>query len=86
MKNNIKALTLGIATLPILVMLTLLVVGYALMGLRIEPLLLLSAVFTALLALWQGYSWDEIMHSIVQKLAKAMPVILILVCVGGANR
>lgn len=83
MKNNIKALTLGMATLPILVMLTLLVVGYALMGLRIEPLLLLSAVFTALLALWQGYSWDEIMHSIVQKLAKAMPVILILVCVGG---
>ncbi len=83
MKQERKKLTLGLATLPILVMLVLLIVGYVLMGLRIEPLLLLSAVFTALLACWQGYSWDEIIQSIVQKLAKAMPVILILVCVGG---
>lgn len=83
MKQERKTLTLGLATLPILVMLGLLIVGYVLMGLRIEPLLLLSAIFTALLACWQGYSWDEIIQSIVQKLAKAMPVILILVCVGG---
>ncbi|MCE9951400.1 Na+/H+ antiporter NhaC [Aeromonas allosaccharophila] len=83
MKKERKTLTLGLAALPILVMLVLLIVGYVLMGLRIEPLLLLSAVSTALLACWQGYSWDEIIQSIVQKLAKAMPVILILVCVGG---
>ena len=40
MKQERKKLTLGLATLPILVMLVLLIVGYVLMGLRIEPLLL----------------------------------------------
>ena len=81
--DNKKELSLGLALLPIVSMLTLLVVGYGQFGLRIEPLLLLSAGITAALAYWQGYRWDDIIESIVAKLAKAMPVILILVCVGG---
>ncbi|CAI0859353.1 Sodium/proton antiporter [Serratia fonticola] len=78
-----KTLNLWLALLPIVAMLTLLIVGYGGWELRIEPLLLLSAAVAAGLALWQGYSWDDIINSIVSKLAKAMPVIMILICVGG---
>ncbi|ALX94170.1 sodium:proton antiporter [Serratia fonticola] len=78
-----KTLNLWLALLPIVAMLTLLIVGYGVWELRIEPLLLLSAAVAAWLALWQGYSWDDIINSIVSKLAKAMPVIMILICVGG---
>lgn len=78
-----KTLNLWLALLPIVAMLTLLIVGYGVWELRIEPLLLLSAAVAAGLAVWQGYSWDDIINSIVSKLAKAMPVIMILICVGG---
>lgn len=82
--DNKKELSLGLALLPIIAMLSFLVIGYGQFGLRIEPLLLLSAFVAAALAYWQGYRWDDIINSIVAKLAKAMPVILILVCVGGS--
>jgi len=75
--------SLGLAVAPIAAMLSLLVIGYGIFGLRIEALLLTSAVFTGLIAAKIGYSWDDIMGAIVDKLAKAMPVILILVSVGG---
>lgn len=78
-----KDLGLGLALLPIISMLVLLVIGYGQFGLRIEPLLLVSAGVAAALAFWQGYNWNDVIDSIVAKLAKAMPVILILVCVGG---
>lgn len=81
--NNKKTLSLGLALIPIISMLTLLIVGYGVMGLRIEPLLLCSAAIAAGLAYWQGYCWDDVINSIVSKLAKAMPVVMILICVGG---
>ncbi|MBW7982989.1 Na+/H+ antiporter NhaC [Enterobacillus tribolii] len=82
-ENDKKTLSFGLALIPIVSMLALLIIGYGVMELRIEPLLLFSATIAAGIAWWQGYSWDEIMHSIVSKLAKAMPVIMILICVGG---
>ena len=81
--NNKKKLNLGLAMLPIVAMLLLLIIGYGQLGLRIEPLLLVSAAIAAALAWWQGYRWEDIIDSIVAKLAKAMPVIMILICVGG---
>lgn len=78
-----KALTLGLAVMPIAAMLLLLTIGYGQLGLRIEPLLMISATIAALLARWQGYSWNDILSAIIAKLAKAMPVIMILICVGG---
>ncbi|HFO2534802.1 TPA: Na+/H+ antiporter NhaC, partial [Yersinia enterocolitica] len=75
--DNKKDLGLGLALLPIISMLALLVIGYGQFGLRIEPLLLLSAGVAATLAFWQGYHWNDIIDLIVAKLAKAMPVILI---------
>lgn len=78
-----KALSLGLAVMPIVAMLLLLTIGYGQFDLRIEPLLMISAAITALLAYWQGYSWKDIINAIVAKLARAMPVIMILICVGG---
>ncbi|WP_431712744.1 aminotransferase class I/II-fold pyridoxal phosphate-dependent enzyme [Serratia marcescens] len=78
-----KTLSLDLALLPIVAMLLLLIIGYGQFGLRIEPLLLVSAGIAAALAWWQGYRWDDIIDAIVSKLAKAMPVIMILICVGG---
>ncbi|MGV7963884.1 Na+/H+ antiporter NhaC [Photorhabdus tasmaniensis] len=81
--DNKKKLNLGLAMLPIVAMLLLLIIGYGQLGLRIESLLLVSAGIAAALAYWQGYRWNDIIDSIVAKLAKAMPVIMILICVGG---
>lgn len=81
--NMIKPLSLRLALVPVMGMLFFLVVGYGVMGLRIEPLLLCSAAVAAVIAVWQGYGWDDIIDAVVSKLARAMPVILILVCVGG---
>ncbi|WP_340611005.1 Na+/H+ antiporter NhaC [Xenorhabdus bharatensis] len=81
--DNKKKLSLGLAILPIAAMLLLLIIGYGQLGLRIESLLLASAVIASLLAYWQGYHWNDIIDAIVTKLVKAMPVIMILICVGG---
>ena len=45
--NDKKKLNLGLAMLPIVAMLLLLIIGYGQLGLRIEPLLLASAGVTA---------------------------------------
>ncbi|QMD49271.1 Na+/H+ antiporter NhaC [Citrobacter freundii] len=82
-QNLKKTLSFGLAVIPILAMLLLLIIGYGIMGLRIEPLLLCSAAVAAGMAWWQGYCWEDIINSVVDKLAKAMPVIMILICVGG---
>ncbi|MGX8942793.1 Na+/H+ antiporter NhaC [Symbiopectobacterium sp. Eva_TO] len=78
-----KELNLGLALLPIVAMLMLLVIGYGQYKLPIESLLLVSAAVATAVAYWQGYHWVDIIDAIVAKLAKAMPVILILICVGG---
>lgn len=78
-----KHLNFGLALLPVIAMLLLLVIGYGVLGLRIEVLLLLSAAVACGLAIWQGWHWNDVINSIVEKFAKAMPVIMILICVGG---
>ncbi|MDC9595962.1 Na+/H+ antiporter NhaC [Xenorhabdus anantnagensis] len=78
-----KTLNLKLAILPIAAMLLLLIIGYGQLSLRIESLLLVSAAIAAALAYWQGYRWNDIIDAIVAKLTKAMPVIMILICVGG---
>lgn len=71
-----------LAVLPILAMILLLGVGYAVMGLSPEVLMLVSAAVAAVIAVSLGYTWDDIMDSIVGKLSKTMPAIFILIIVG----
>lgn len=53
-QNQKKALSFGLAVIPILAMLLLLIIGYGIMGLRIEPLLLCSAAVAAGMAGGKG--------------------------------
>ena len=78
-QNQKNTHSIGLALIPIAAMLLLLIIGYGIMGLRIEPLLLCSAAVAAGIAWWQGYTWEDIISSVVDKLAKAMPVIMILI-------
>lgn len=50
-QNKKKTLSLGLALIPVISMLLLLIIGYGIMGLRIEPLLLCSAAVAA------GIAW-----------------------------
>lgn len=77
-----KKTTFALAVLPIIAMILLLGIGYAVMGLSAEVLMLVSAAVAAVIAIYLGYSWDEIMDSIVGKLSKTMPAIFILIIVG----
>lgn len=77
-----KETTLLLAVIPILAMILLLGVGYAVMGLSPEVLMLVSAAIAGVIAIYLGYTWDDIMDSIVSKLSKTMPAIFILIIVG----
>ncbi len=77
-----KELSFFMAVLPIASMILFLGVGYITLGLRAEPMILLSAAVASIIAYFHGYSWNDILDAIVEKLAKAMPAILILISVG----
>ena len=77
-----KQPTFLLAVLPVIAMILLLGIGYAILGLSAEVLMLVSAAVAAIIAVCLGYSWDEIMNSIVEKLSKTMPAIFILIIVG----
>lgn len=74
--------TLFQAILPIIIMLLLLSIGFGVLKLRPEPLLILSSVFAGLITLRLGYSWKEMMDGIQEKISLAMPSILILISIG----
>ena len=68
--------------IPIIAMMVILTVGKGYLGYPTEPLLLLVAAIAAIIAFRVGVTWDEMMDEICQKIAKGMPAILILTCVG----
>lgn len=77
-----KPVTFLLAVIPIISMILLLGIGYAIYGLSPEVLMLVSAAISSIIAISLGYTWDEIMDSIVGKLSKTMPAIFILIIVG----
>lgn len=84
MKNkSITTPPVGLALLPLIAMIGLLVIGYGVYGLPIESLLLTSAIIAAVVAWKIGYSWNDIQNAIIERLAKTLPAIFILVLVGG---
>ena len=78
----IKQPTMFLALLPIFTMVILLCLGYVLFELPPEPLIIVSAIVAGLIAIKLGYSYNDILESISQKIAKTMPAILILIVVG----
>lgn len=81
-EKTIKQPTLFLALLPIVTMILLLCLGYVLFELPPEPLIIVSTVVAGIIAIRLGHSYDDIMGSIAQKIAKTMPAILILITVG----
>lgn len=83
MKERVKRKpTVGQALVPIIGMLVILGIGIGLWGLPAEPLIVLAAVVSGATAIHLGYSYDEIMAEISEKIAKVWGALLILVIVG----
>lgn len=73
---------LFIALIPILTMALLLIVGYGIYKIKPQVLLVSAAVITGCVALYLGLSWKEMQDGIVDSIHKALPAILIMICVG----
>src|SRR5699024_10920083 len=67
---------------PIVVMLLLLAGGYGVLELDPEPLLILASVYAGIVALRLGYSWDEMMEGVQEKIKQAMTANLIFIYIG----
>ncbi|GAA0103828.1 Na+/H+ antiporter NhaC [Paraclostridium sordellii] len=80
--NQKKKPTVLQAITPILFMIVALAVGYGYLKMKIEPIMVISAFFAAIIALKLGYTWEEMQKSIIDKIASALPATLILWSVG----
>jgi len=74
--------SLGMALLPLIFMFAILFIGLIIFNIDIKILLLICAAFTVCISLFLGHTWKEVEQEIVNKLAKAFPAIMILICVG----
>ncbi len=77
-----KTPPLGIAVLPIIAMALLLGVGYGVYQIRPQVLLIAAAFLTGCLGVVLRFRWEDMQKGIVESISKAMPAILIMLCVG----
>lgn len=82
MKKEKREPGLLLALVPVISMLVLLSLGIGVYDLPPEPLILVSALIAGVIALYLGYTFDDIMDSVSEKIGKVMPAILILITVG----
>jgi len=71
-----------IALVPIIAMMLLLIVGYGIYKIKAQVLLIAAAFITGLIGMILGFRWKEMEQSIVNSIHKALPAILIMLCVG----
>ena len=71
-----------VALIPIVAMLTLLVVGYGMYQIEPQVLLIAAAFITGTLGLILKFKWDDMQKGIVESITKALPAMLIMICVG----
>ncbi len=81
-KKNKREPTLTIALAPLIIMGILLGVGYGIYHIRAQVLLVAAAFITGGIGLYLRFSWREMEKGIVDSIHKAMPAILIMLCVG----
>lgn len=77
-----KQPNLFVSLIPVFSMIILLSLGYGVFDLPPEPLIIVSALIAGTIAIFLGYSFDEIIGSVSEKIGKTMPAILILITVG----
>jgi NhaC family Na+:H+ antiporter len=73
---------LGVALVPLLAMGALLAIGYGVYAIKAQVLLIAAASIAGLTGWWLGWTWQEMQEGIVDSIRKAMPAILIMLCVG----
>ncbi|MBN2355579.1 Na+/H+ antiporter NhaC [candidate division KSB1 bacterium] len=74
--------SLAISLLPLLLLAVLLGIGYGILHIRAEVLLVIAAGLAGLVARYLGYTWKELESGIVESIRQAMPAMLIVICVG----
>src|SRR5699024_4699176 len=77
-----KEPSIFLALIPVLSMLVLLGGGIGFYDLPPEPLIIVLTVIAVIIAISLGYSFDEIMNSVEEKIGNTMLAILILITVG----
>jgi len=77
-----KEPSLVIALIPLIAMGILLGVGYGVYKIAAQVLLVAAAFITGILGLILRFKWKEMEEGIVNSIHKAMPAILIMLCVG----
>lgn len=77
-----KEPSLAVALIPMISMGLLLGIGYGIYKIRPQVLLVAAAFLTGCLGLILRFSWREMERGIVDSIHKAMPAILIMLCVG----
>lgn len=81
-KNKPVEPSLLISLIPLIVMGLFLGIGYGVYQLKAEVLLIGAATVTGVIAHFQGYTWKEMENGIVESVSRAMPAMLIVICVG----
>ena len=81
-KNKPVEPSLLISLIPLIVMGLFLGIGYGVYQLKAEVLLIGAATVTGGIAHFQGYTWKEMENGIVESVSRAMPAMLIVICVG----
>ncbi len=77
-----KKPSFAVALIPLLAMGTLLGVGYGIYRIRPQVLLVSAAFLTGCLGFLLKFRWEDMQRGIVDSIHKAMPAILIMLCVG----
>ena len=74
--------TFAEALVPLLGMVLLLGIGYGKYGLPIQFLLIVAAFIAAIIAKRCGYTWQDMITGIADKIQSSLPSLLVMVCVG----
>ncbi len=84
-KNEIKKTkepSLVVAMIPLIFMFLLFGIGYGIYEIQPPVLLITAAFMTGCLGLFLRFKWKDMERGIVDSIHKAMPAILIMLCVG----
>ncbi len=81
-ETSIRKHGILVAIIPIVVMMALLIVGYGMYKIEPQVLLIAAAFVTGCLGLILRFRWEDMQKGIVDSITKALPAMLIMICVG----
>ncbi|MBR8464561.1 Na+/H+ antiporter NhaC [Campylobacter sp. faydin G-24] len=82
MSNDKRKPTFTQSVMPILVMILGLAIGVGYLKLKVEPIILISALVAGFIAWRIGYSYKDLEAGIIEKISSSLPALMILWAVG----